>query len=169
MEMKRLSDVDLMEIRSPPFILLRHDFLETMFDPLLRIFHAPGVSMIFMMGRENGVEEIRKIREELREVDAPLTRRDFFDRAFGKLSQTGWGRITVDELDDVKGAVKIRVKSSPFADRCGSESCGGCYFMQGLFAGVTAEVFESEAYYGTPRCQRVQDGSCLLSLVGSMR
>lgn len=168
MQTRHISEVDLGGLRRPSFLVMKSGFFEKIFDPLLKVYGTPGISMIYMMGRECGVDEVNQIRAELKE-NTPTTKREILEKTLNRFSQTGWGRITVGGFDTLEGTVSLNVKLNPFSDQCGSNISGGCFFLQGLLVGTASEVLERELFYNTPRCQKASDGSCLLSFAGSMR
>jgi hypothetical protein len=165
---ERVSEGNLGGLRRPSLLVLKSGFFEKIFDTLLKVYGAPGISMIYMMGRECGVEEVSQIRAELNE-NTPMTKRGIVEKAFSRFSQSGWGRITVEVFDTLEGSVSVNVSFNPFSIKCGPNVSGGCFFLHGLLVGTASEALERDLFFNAPRCQKASDGSCLLSFTGSMR
>jgi hypothetical protein len=168
MQTGRVSEVDLSVIRRPNLLVMKSGFFEKIFETLLKVYGAPGVSMIYMVGSECGAEEVKQIRSELNE-NTPMTKREILEKALNRFSQTGWGRITVEGFDPLEGIVNVNVKLNSFSEKCESTISGGCFFLQGLLLGTASEILERELFYSSPRCQKTSDGSCQLSFTGFMK
>jgi hypothetical protein len=168
MQTGRETDMNLDGSNKTKFLVMKSGFFENIFEPLLKVYGAPGVSMIYMMGGECGVDEVNQIRSGLNE-NTPMTKREILEKACSRFSQMGLGRISVEGFDPLEGIVGVNVKLNSFSGRCGSNISGGCFFLQGLLLGTASEVLERELLYSTPRCRKTSDGSCLLSFTGFMR
>jgi hypothetical protein len=136
-----------------------------MVGSLTNCFGTAGYAMIYSMGQENGANEVKQLRQDLRRLEAPADKKELLDRSMRRVSHMGWGKISVSEYDPVDGIVNINVKANPFSDKCGAKEAYGCFFLHGYMAGLVSEVMEEEMEYGVPRCLDVEKGSCVLRLV----
>jgi len=169
MQRERQSKIDLQSFDPPIFIMMRPDFLERMFDSLIRVYHSAAYPIILTMGKESGVEEVKLLREEYLRTNESYAKNEFLDLVLDRFAKLGWGRIAVDKLSTQDDGVKIDVSFNSLIKECGSETKGGCVFLQGLLAGIASEVMEEDVDPGVPRCERTQEGACRLHLVNSNR
>ena len=152
-----------------PFILLKPSFFNLMFDSLLKSYGSAGISMIFAMGRERGIGEVREYRKEFSQFSMSLSKRELLNRVFLRLNQMGWGKYDIGDYNPDSNIFTIDMKFNPLVVKCGSNSNGSCAFIQGLLSGVVSEVFEKEVSMASPRCEKSPSGSCSLhftSIVG---
>jgi predicted hydrocarbon binding protein len=153
----------------PALFLLRHRTLSAMTNSLIRSFGHAGVSMIYTMAREGGASEVKALREELRQIDSYPTKRDVLERALLRLSQMGWGKISVAEFDADKGSLRVQVKYNPLLKECGSELAGDCTLLRGLIAGIASEALREEIQYDKTQCLQSGDGCCDMYLSSSLK
>jgi hypothetical protein len=116
-------------LRQPPFIMMRPDFLERMFDSLIKTYHSAAYPMIFTMGMESGVEEVKLIREEYLRINERYMKSELLGLVLDRFAKLGWGRINVDKLSTIDNGVKIDVSFNSFIQECGAETKGGCVFL----------------------------------------
>jgi predicted hydrocarbon binding protein len=169
MQTDRRTEVTLRGDRRQPFILISHTFLENMFTPLIKFLQNSGYPIIYSMGRESGIQEVRQLREEQNDLDTHLVKREMLEKALNRLSQMGWGKITVAQYGFVDGEINIKIKFNPFTQECRSETKTSCTFLKGLISGIASEILEEDMQFSDPICQVTKDETCLLHLRASMK
>ena len=167
MQRERQSKIELHPFDTPLFIMMRPDFLERMFDSLIRVYHSAAYPIILTMGKESGAEEVKLMREEYLRINESYTKNELLDLVLDRFAKLGWGRISVDKLTTQDKGVKIDVSFNSLIQECGAETKGGCVFLQGLLSGIASEVMEEEMDPGVPRCERTPEGTCSLHLVNT--
>jgi hypothetical protein len=95
---ERQSKINLRSFEHPPFIMMRSDFLERMFDSLIKTYHSAAYPMIFTMGNESGVEEVKLIREEYLRINERYMKSELLGLVLDRFAKLGWGRNNVDKL-----------------------------------------------------------------------
>jgi predicted hydrocarbon binding protein len=135
-----------------------------MFTPLIRHLQTSGYPIIYTMGRESGVQEVRQLREEQTTLNTPLIKREILEKALNRLSQMGWGKITLTQYSFIDGGVSISIKFNPFTEECKSKTKTSCIFLRGLISGITSEILEEDMQFSNPICQVTEDETCLLHL-----
>ncbi|MBM3292458.1 hypothetical protein FJY84_07235 [Candidatus Bathyarchaeota archaeon] len=153
---KNKEDLSILLIKAKSFV--------NMVSYLTRSFGTPGLSMVYSMGKENGAEEVQQLRRDLKKLERPLVKRELLDKALQRVSQMGWGKVSIGEFDAIGGKLSINIKHNPFSEGCGTSEAGGCFFLHGYIAGVASEVMEEPLEYSSPRCLDVEEGHCILRL-----
>ena len=148
----------------PSVLLMRTDSFEIMMSFLTKNFGTTGLSITYSMGVTNGRYEVIQLRDELKKLEAPATKRELMEKTLQRLTHMGWGRFTLNDLDPVSGEISINIEHNPFRDKCGSHKNGGCHYLQGYVAGVASEILEDEIEYREGRCNKTEDSRCTLRL-----
>ncbi len=147
---------------NPSMILMMTDSFEEIMSYLPKSYGSAGTSMIYSMGYQNGVHEVKRLREELRTLNLALTKSELLDKALKRISSMGWGKITVENNNEVMGKVNIFIQSNPFRGECENHGTPGCNFLRGYVAGIISETIEEEVQYGDYGCLEVDVDCCLL-------
>jgi len=145
-------------------ILIKTKSFANMVGYLTKSFGTPGLSMVYAMGKENGQEEVNQLRLDLKKLETPLAKKELLDKVLQRVSQMGWGKLSIGEFDAVGGKVRINVNHNPFSEDCGTKDAGGCFFLHGYMAGLVSEVMEEPMEFSSPRCLDVEDDQCILRL-----
>jgi predicted hydrocarbon binding protein len=145
-------------------VLMRADSFQRMLQYFTQTFGSSGLTMIYSMGMANGKYETSQMRDELRNLEAPVTKKLLLEKTLWRLTSMGWGGFKLEKLDSITGEAHIEIKNNPFSLNCDSQENGGCYFIQGFIAGVVSDVLDEDLTYGSPRCSHGENGSCLLQL-----
>jgi predicted hydrocarbon binding protein len=169
MQSERQTELSLQGIGRQPFILMRHAFLENMLTPIIKYLHAAGYPIVYMMGRESGVQEVRQIRDEQVTINSPLIKIEMLEKSLNRLSQMGWGKISLTQYNITDGGINIKIKFNPFTKECKEKTNASCTFLRGLIGGITSEILEQDMQFSDPICQATDDETCLLQLKATMR
>lgn len=137
---------------SSSVLLIKTDSFAKIMGYLTKSFGPSGLSMIYGMGVENGIHEVKQLREELKKLEAPATKKELLEKSLRRVTHKGWGKIHIGEFDPINGTINIVVNFNPFNDKCGKKEAGGCFFLQGYVIGIVSEVIEEDIEYGSPRC-----------------
>ena len=151
------------EKKGDSLLLMRPDSFLKMIQALTNSFGSSGAAMIFNMGLGCGYSEAAKVREDnggFRSLD----KRELLIKAFLRISQEGWGEISLIYYDPVTGLMGVSVRHNPFVDGCGTERIEGCHFLKGYIAGLASEMLETDMVYTVNGCAGIQDGACQLQL-----
>jgi predicted hydrocarbon binding protein len=144
-------------------LLIRPEPFLKMIQALTNSFGSSGSAMIFNMGLGCGYSEASQVREDnggFRSVE----KRELLLKALQRMSQEGWGQISLNYYDPVTGILGIAVKRNPFVEGCGTEKLEGCHFLRGFIAGVASEMLETDMVYLEGGCGGLKDGACQLQL-----
>lgn len=145
-------------------LIIKSDSFEKMIGSLTRSFGASGSSIIYIMGKENGVNEVKQLREELKSIEYRATKKDLLEKVLLRISNLGWGKISLDNYDSFERTVDVRVKHNPFQLDCSKKEKNGCLFLHGYIAGLVSEAMEEEMEFTNPRCAERKKESCTFKL-----
>lgn len=145
-------------------LLIKTNSFKNMVGYLTKSFGTPGLTMVYSMGEENGVDEVKQLRRDLKKLETPLAKKQLLEKALQRVSQMGWGKISIGEFDAVGGKINIIIKHNPFSDACGTKEAGGCFFLHGYMAGLVSEIMEEKMEYGSPRCLDIEENQCVLRI-----
>jgi len=159
-----LNEEEKKKNNEPSVVLMRTDFFERMMSYHTKNFGATGLSMIYSMGFANGKYEVFQLRDELLELEAPITKSVLLEKTLQRITHMGWGSIHISEFNQITSEVKVEISFNPFRAKCQSVNNGGCHFLQGYVAGVISEVLGEEVTYNETRCMKSGDCECLLLL-----
>jgi hypothetical protein len=140
-----------------PFLLLRSDFFNKMFESLIKNYGQAGKAMMFSMGRDLGAGKVKELMDSAQWFDAPQSESEIIDKVFVKLNHMGWGRFHVESFDPFKKHLQLSVRSTPFIEKNSADS-NGYPFLQGVIVGITSEIFEKEMSISDPSNSDQQDG-----------
>ena len=146
---------------------MRTDTFEMMMGYLTRNFGATGLSISYSMGVANGKYEVAQIREELKRLEAPATKKELLEKSLQRLTAMGWGKLKLAELNTITGENTVTVEQNPFREGCDPKDNGGCYFLQGFVAGVVSETLEEDVTYIDTRCTHEDLKGCSFHLMRS--
>jgi len=169
MQRERRTEVALRSSRRQPFILMSHTFLDSMFTPIIRFLQNSGYPIIYSMGRESGTTVANEIRKEQANLNTPLVKEEVLEKALNRVSQMGWGKITLTQYGFTEGGMSIKIKFNPFNEECRSKTNSSCTFLRGLISGITSEVLEQDMQFSDPICQATEDETCQLQLKATMK
>jgi predicted hydrocarbon binding protein len=150
-------------------ILMKTESFNNIMGYLSKSFGSSGLSIIYSMGHDSGVREVKKIREEMKQLEKPLPKRAIIEMSLQRLSQMGWGKFELKELDQITGNVDISVKKNPFSETCAMNENSGCLFLHGYVSGILTEALEEETMCGNPRCIDLDETSCTFHQVRQPR
>lgn len=73
-----------------------------------------------------------------------------------RLSQRGWGRFSIEQLDAVAGTGRFSLRYSVFALEYGSAAGRSvCYMFEGFLVGAMGYLLQQAGRQGEPRCREV--------------
>ncbi|MCX6655529.1 MAG: hypothetical protein NTY03_10485 [Candidatus Bathyarchaeota archaeon] len=150
---------------SQSLLLIKSESFNNIMSYLSKSFGTPGLSMIYSMGHDSGAKEIKQIREEMKKIEKPLPKKDLVEKALQRMSQMGWGRFDLQDLDQITGNVEVKIKNNPFSDSCAMNDTCGCLFLHGYISGIMTESLEEEIACASPRCIDLDDSQCLIKLM----
>jgi predicted hydrocarbon binding protein len=169
MQTEHQPDSILQNIPRQHFVIMSHSFMENMFTPLIRYLQNSGYPMIYSMGRESGIREAKQLQNERSALNAPLLKQEMLEKSLNRISQMGWGKITLTNYSFDNGGISIKIKFNPFTEECDSKINTSCTFLRGLISGITSEILEQDMQFSTPICQAIKEDTCLLNLSATMR
>ena len=150
---------------SQSLLLMKSESFNNIMSYLSQSFGAPGLSMIYSMGHDSGVKEIKQIREEMKKIEKPLQKKELVDKALQRMSQMGWGKFDLEELDLITGKIELKIRNNPFSESCAMNDTCGCLFLHGYISGIMTESLESEIACASPRCIDLDDSHCSIRLM----
>jgi predicted hydrocarbon binding protein len=151
------------EKREDTLLLMRPEPFLKMIQALTNTFGSSGAAMIFNMGLSCGYSEASQTREDsggLRSHD----KRELLQKSLQRVSQEGWGQISLNYYDTITGVAGISLKQNPFLEGCGTERLEGCHFLKGFIAGIASEILETDMVYTAEGCGGMKNGACQLQL-----
>lgn len=163
------TEVALRSNGRQPFIIMSHSFIDSMFTPIIRYLQNSGYPIIFSMGRESGTNVANEIRKEQANLNTPLVKEEVLEKALNRVSQMGWGKITLTQYSFTEGGISIKIKFNPFTDECNSKTNSSCTFLRGLISGLTSEILEQDMQFCNPICQATGQETCQLQLKATMK
>jgi predicted hydrocarbon binding protein len=147
---------------NPSMLLMMTDSFSEIISYLPRAYGSAGASMIYSMGFENGTHEVKRLRVELKDLGLPTQKNELLEKAFARVSSMGWGKISLENHNQVLGKVNVFVHSNPFQGACENHGTPGCTFLRGYVAGIVAETLEEDVKYNNPECADIDIDCCLL-------
>jgi predicted hydrocarbon binding protein len=169
-ERKKMTDsrLEVTNEKAPSgqsLLLMKSESFNNIMSYLTKSFGTPGLSMIYSMGHDSGEKEVKQIREEMKKIEKPLPKKDLVEKALQRMSQMGWGRFDLQELDQITGHVEVKIKNNPFSDSCAMNETCGCLFLHGYLSGIMTESLEAEIACANPRCIDLDDSRCVIRLM----
>ena len=146
-------------------LLMKPESFNNIMSYLSKSFGTPGLSMIYSMGQESGSKEVKEIREEMKKIENPLPKKELVEKALQRMSQMGWGRFDLQELDQITGNIEVKIENNPFSYSCAMNDTCGCLFLHGYISGIMTESLEAEIACANPRCIDLDDSQCLIRLM----
>ncbi len=143
-------------------VLTSGSFLKLL-DTLVNHFGSAGESMIFQMGRENGMvfcrETISKIDHSGDSLDA------LFNLVLEGASKIGWANMVVEEFNPQTGNIKVVLKDNAFKQFCLRFNMPQCFFMRGYLSGIIKELTNVDYIFSHSECLAHGDEHCSIRLV----
>lgn len=118
------------------WVLLRVEALQGMFDETVKAFGSGALTIWYLAGKGAG----KAMAELMADLEKEASPRQMVERVCRELSQLGWGRFEVSELDLEKGRFVIRVYNNPFGRGKETARETACIYIKGYLEGVLEAV-----------------------------
>jgi len=120
-----------------------------------------GGTILYMMGQEKGVYDVRKETETLRKNGVYATKRQLLESVARQVRVAGWGATSVKEYNEKEETVRITVENNPLVlntdTKLGSPVC---HYFRGYWAGVVSETWERRVNCAEIKCMGMGDKFC---------
>lgn len=81
-----------------------------------------------------------------------------------RVNSLGWGEMSFDEVDWIKGEMKLSLRNNSFQDYCGSGHDGMCYFIKAVMTGTMEEITHQSFSVTETECVKNGDEKCVFVL-----
>ncbi len=131
-------------------------------DNLRDTFGSAGESMVFHMSKQYGRHIIQSAKNSY--TGAPEDNEVTMDKHLDKVKSLGWGEMSFDEMDWIKGEFKVAMRENMFLDYCKSGRDGVCYFIKGVMTGTVEEITHQRFSITELECVKKGASKCVFSL-----
>jgi predicted hydrocarbon binding protein len=138
-----------------------------MLEFLEQNFGTAGRSMMFQMGYVGGINESRKILNNLK-GGQDWTKRELIEHVSKELGVTGI-HMKVTEFDAEKGVVKIVFHNSVFEPMCLRMELPQCFWLRGFLTGMISEVTGMKLVFNESECYAHGDPDCSIRMTRDAR
>lgn len=147
----------------PETLVISSSSFLNMLDTLVNHFGSAGESMIFQMGRENGMTFCRNAISEVEHEDESLV--SLFNLVLEKASRIGWANMVVEEFELQSGAIKVVMKDNTFKHFCVKMHMPQCFFLRGYLSGIIKELTNVDYIFSNSECYAHGDEHCSIRLI----
>ena len=134
-------------------------------ESIINRFGPAGETIVFQMGRENGVAYCHHL---LATIDHHgLSLRELFDLVLRNASKVGWANMEIEEFNTQTGNIRIVLKDNAFRPFCIHRDLPQCFFLRGYLSGIMKELSNMDYMPSHSGCYAEGHEHCSIRLVAS--
>ncbi len=147
----------------PDSLVISSESFLNLLSSLVNNFGSAGESMVFQMGRENGINFCRGIIGKI--DDSGKSLEDLFNLVLEKASEVGWARMIANEFNPQTGSIKVVLQDNAFKDFCLAINLPQCFFLRGYLSGIIKELTNVDYSFSHSECYAHGHEHCSIKMV----